>query len=378
MKSHKLTFPLRLLLQALSALLCLILLIVSLATVILFDAKTLTSTGGIETIVTALTAIDSASPSAQPEAAAHRPIMLSTLTLPEGYTMDEQGNVYDADGNFVYSIGESDGQLPDGFEIPDDLTIPSNVLTDPNALAEYICDMAQKYIPGEFTATQEDVLEFLQSSTIMEYVSEKAASYVQDALNQEQTTTITTDEIMDLLEDNQPLIEEKFQITITDEIKENIRAEVDKAIVEDDLNGTIQQTINDAMEQPLDGTGNLTLGELVSWVGLLTQPTVLLTMSALCLVLIVLLMALNFYDLPMGLTWSGISCLAAGALLSVSVMALRSADVLATLESAQLSAAVCQIMDIIAPLHYGMAVVGIAMIVGSVVWRVLARKQQPA
>lgn len=380
MTRHTIPFPLRLLMQFLSTVLCLILVAGSLVTVLLFDVKALTSAGGIETILTALTTAGSTDQPAptQPEAAAHRPVMLSTLTLPEGYTMDENGNVYDADGNFVYSIGQSDSQRPDGVEIPDDLTIPTNALTDPNALAEYIYQMAQKYMPDQFTATQEEVLEFLQDSTIMEYVSEKAASYVQDAINQEQTTTITTDEIMDLLEDNQPLIEEKFQLTVTDEVKENIRAEVDKAITEDDLNGTIQQTINEAMEQPLNGTGSLTLGKLAAWVGQLTQTKVLLAMVALCLVLVALLMAANFYYLPGGLGWAGTALLNSGVLLSLPLLVLRffpSALTNIAPEAGQLLPTLAGAYDVLAPYHYGLAIFGLLTLVASFVWRTLCRSK---
>lgn len=378
MTRHTISTPLRLLMQFLSAVLCLILVAASLVTVLLLDVKALTSAGGIETILTALTTTgntDQPAPT-QPEAAAHHPVRLSALTLPEGYTIDENGNVYDADGNFVYSIGTADSQLPDGIEIPDDLTIPSNALTDPNALAEYIYQMAQKYMPDQFTATQEDVLEFLQNSTIMEYVSEKAASYVQDAINQEQTTTITTDEIMDLLEDNQPLIEEKFQITVTDEVKESIRGEVDKAITEDDLNGTIQQTINNAMEQPLNGSGDLTLGKLAAWVGLLTQTKVLLAVTALCLVLVALLMAANFYYLPGGLSWAGTAFLSSGTLLSLPLLVLGlfpSALTNIVPEAGQLLPALVSACDVLAPYHYGLAIFGLLILVASFVWRALCR-----
>lgn len=353
MARKKPILPIRLLMQFLSMIVCLVLTVSLLATAILLDIRLLTSTGGMQTIITAFIS-GSSSSNSNPSTA-----------IP--------GNGY------VVSLGSTDG-LPGDIQIPDDLEIPSDALTDTNILTDYVYDMIQNSVGEETTVTKDQVQNFIDESTIKDYTAEKAASYINDAITGEEKTTITTDELMKLFEDNQNLMEEHFNITVSEEMKTELRAQVDKVIEEEDLNGTIRQEINKVMEQPIEGT-DYTIKDIMAAIGQITSDSVIGSAIGLCLFLIVLLMLLNFYKLPKGLSWASSSFISVGLMLSIPLFILRSTPELLTQlipEAAGLGQTVTDLTSIITPVHYGILIVGVLLLVLSIVWRILAKMHRVA
>lgn len=338
--------PIRLLMQFLSVIVCLVLTVSLLATAILLDMKLLTSAGGMQTIITAFM---SGSSSSEP----------STAVPGNGY---------------IVSLGSSDG-LTGNVQIPDDLEIPSDALTNTNILTDYIYDIIQSSTDEEITITKDQVQNFIDESTIKDYTAEKAASYISDAINGEEKTTISVDEIMDLFEENQKLLEEHFDITVTDDMKTELRTQVDRVIEEEDLNGTIRQEINKVMEQPIEGT-DYTVKDIMAAIGQITADNVIFSAIGLCLLLIALLMLLNFYKLPKGLSWASTSFLTVGMMLSIPLFIIRSTPELLVQvipQAAGLSQTVTDLTSIITPVHYGILILGVVMLVLSIVWRILAK-----
>lgn len=340
MKFGKPSFPIRILMQTLSVVLCLLLVLCLLCTAVVLNLKVLTSSGNLQTLFTALTTDTSSQPSAQ------APV---------------------ASAGYLVNLSSSS---PSG-----DLDIPSDALTDSGLLTGYIYDIIQGTMGEGADVTYDQVQSFIDQSTIMDFASEKTSSYIQDTLSGQSSTTITTDELMGLFEENQALMEAHFNITVDDEMKANLKSQIQKVVEKDDLNGTLRQQINNAMNTPIAGT-EMTVHQLLVAIGQLTQAKVIVTMILLCLVLVIGLMALNLYNLPMGLTWSGIGCLSAGLLLSVPLMVLGSADALSqSLPQAAISL-IPVVISAISPVHYCIAGLGLVMIVGSIVWRILAPKNK--
>lgn len=339
MKIGKPPFPLRFLMQTLSVILCLILVLCLLCTAVILDLKALTSSGNLQTLFNALTTGTASRPSAQVPAAEPGYLVPLSSSAPSG-----------------------------------DPDISGDVLTDSGLLTDYIYGIIQDTLGEDAEITGEQVQSFIDQSTIMDFASEKTSSYVQDALNGQASTTITTEELMDLFEENQALMEEHFNITFDDDLKADLESQVRKVVEEDDLNGTLRQQIDNAMSTPIGGT-DLTARQLLEAIGQLTRAKVILAVILLCLVLVLGLMALNLYHLPMGLTWSGIGCLSAGLLLSVPLMIPGFSDSFAQSLPQEAASLVPVVIGAISPVHYSIAVLGLVMIVGSVVWRILAPKK---
>lgn len=330
----------RFLLQLVSFMLCLVLTVCLLTTALLLDLKSLTSAGGIQAIVTALTSGS------------------------VGLSVPQQDEAV-VDG---YVVSLANQSIPDG-----DRDLPQEAMTDSNFMTDYIYDILQG--STDKNISRSEVSDFVNDSTIMDFTSEKMASYVQDAMNGEETTTISADEIVKLLEENQALLEERFDIKLTDEMKSKIRAQAQKAIEEDDLNGTIRQSINEMLDQPIDGT-DMTINDLFRKIGELTSTQSILSAVGLCLLLVLLLFLANFYKLPKGLTWASVPFLMVGLPMAAIISGMKEGGFVQNLignDAGGVSSLLGSLADVLAPVHYGIAAMGIAMLVGSIVWRILAR-----
>lgn len=341
-------FMIRLLLQLVSFLLFIVLTVSLLATAVLLDLKALTSSGGVEAIINSFlgTGSSSASPTAEV------PVQAPT-------------------NEYLVTLSSFDGN----YEIPDDIEIPSDALTDSNILADFIIDIIQNSTDEDVNITHDQVQNFIDNSTVMDYTTDKVSGYVQDALNGTASTTITADEIMNLLEENQTLIEETFEITVTDEMKAEIRTNVTKAIEEEDLNGTIRQEIDNVMQQPIEGT-DMTIQDIVELLGQITQTKVILAAAGLCLLLILLLFLANFYKLGKGLTWASFAFMIIGFPLAIVAYVMQNTVILQDLLGSDMNSYISLVSglgDLLAPIHYGIAIAGVVMFVGSIVWRILAR-----
>lgn len=349
-------FLIRMLLQLVSFVLFVVLTVSLLLTAVLLDLKALTSSGGIQAILNAFT---SGSVTTSPSADA--PVR----------------NAPQANGNYLVSLSSSTGdfQIPGDFEVPDDFEIPSDALTDSSALSDFILQVIQDSTEEDLDITHDQVQNFIDNSTVMDYTSDLVSGYVEDALNGTTNTVISADDIMNLLNENQTLIEETFQITVTDEMKENIRTNVTKAIEEEDLNGTIRQEIDKVMQQPIEGT-DMTIEDIVQLLGQITQTKVILAAAGLCLLLILLLFLANFYKLGKGLTWASFSFMFIGFPLAAVVYLMQNTIMLQDLLGSEISnyiSLISNLGNVLAPIHYGIAIAGVVMFVLSIVWRILAR-----
>lgn len=336
MKHHKPSFPIRLLMQLLSCIVCLILILCLLCTVLVIDGKVFLCSDSREAIISDLLT----GSSAQPQMATGNVIRLSS-------------------GPSVEPLS------------------PGALLGDDDALAAYIQQMAEAYLDLQQPVTEAQAQEFLAQSTIKDFISEKASSYVSDVVTGEENATITADEIMDLVEENQALLEQTFQTTMTEENKQALREHMEQAVDEADFGGAIRQEITATLSQPIPGMDGWTLNDVMFLLSYLTQNRILLACIGLCLVLMLLLLALNFYNLPMGLTWAAIGYLIAGAPLSACVLMFQYGPTYAAnAQIAQSIALVQTLAGAVAPVHHAVAIVGILLLAASLLWRVRIRKNK--
>ena len=85
-------------------------------------------------------------------------------------------------------------------------------MTDPNVLVSMIYDMLQEEAGGELEMSLQEVQDFVEKSTLDDFLVEKSASLVSDFITGENTTTITMEEIQEQLEQNAQLIQETFGV----------------------------------------------------------------------------------------------------------------------------------------------------------------------
>ena len=256
-------WPVRFLMGIIGFVLCIVMFVTALTGIVLLDLRAMTSENGITTIIETLftsgkkapatvrpglavggmvrRAQDSMSDSAHVEIDANGNVVVNgevvgsvgdmgngnvTLIVPNGnVTTDENGNVY-VDGELLEgaTMGE-DGTVNMGGQI----TVGPNVGGDSSdAIVDWVVGQLQDFTGGELPVTPEQIENFVEQSTIKDFIAEKVAGMVGDFYTGNITTTITMEEITQLVEENKALIQSEFGIEITEEHTEAL-----KQIVED-------------------------------------------------------------------------------------------------------------------------------------------------
>lgn len=256
-------WPVRFLMGIIGFALCIVMFVTALTGIVLLDLRAMTSENGITTIIETLftsgkkapatvrpglavggmvrRAQDSMSDSTHVEIDANGNVVVNgevvgsvgdmgngnvTLIVPNGnVTTDENGNVY-VDGELLEgaTMGE-DGTVNMGGQI----TVGPNVGGDSSdAIVDWVVGQLQDFTGGELPVTPEQIENFVEQSTIKDFIAEKVAGMVGDFYTGNITTTITMEEITQLVEENKALIQSEFGIEITEEHTEAL-----KQIVED-------------------------------------------------------------------------------------------------------------------------------------------------
>ena len=342
----------RLVMQIVSLLMCLTLIASLITTVLLADIRSLTSSGGIEKIITALFT---------PE---------SSMQMPDP-TIDPVANALP-----VHKLNSTTG-TEDGTQIPEDVEIPMDALTNSDAMTEFVTGFVESLLGEEAAADPENVSRFVEESTVMDFFAAKISSFVSDAFSGNQSATITAEEIMQLLDENQALLEDIFKIEITDEQKEQIGTQVNDMLAEADLDNTIRQSIDDLTSTPIEGMDGMTVGDLMQTIQKISQPGVILLAFGFCLLLMLGMCLLNFYNIPQALRWCGFPCLISGAILSAPLLVINASPAIlaeAMPDTAALMTVVDAALSVVAPLHFGILILGVAMIVLSFLWRLFFKR----
>lgn len=321
---------LRLTMQLLSFLLSVMLGVSIVVAVLIADLHTLTSSGGIKQLITSV---------------------MSTAPAPRA-----PGAMVGAGGVLLTDISISDQINPEDI---------LNATNDSNALTDMLFDAMQDMLGEDIPITMDQLQTFIDNSTVTDFISDKAAGYVEDMLNGTENTQITAEELVQLVEDNKVLIEETFEIEITEEQMEEIRTNVTTLMEEQNIGETIRTEINNVMQSGGEVAG-ISLAEVTEVIRILSQDTVLYGAIGLCVVLILLLLAANFYNLPGGMTWASTPCILVGGALAAPILALQfMPEILGEMAS------YASFVNVLAINHYVAPILGLALLIGSIVWRIV-------
>lgn len=241
-----------------------------------------------------------------------------------------------------------------------------------DALAAQLYDMLYEHFGDEVPLTVEQITTLIEESTVMDFISEKVAEFAEDALTGENTAEITVEEVMELLDENAPLIEREFDIIITDEMRQAVSDVATEYIVEYDINEVIHTKLEEITDSTIDSSTGLTLRDVLDVINNITSPLVIIATAVVMLFLIAVLMLSNFDKPARGLTWASAAFIFVGILLSLFIPALKFiAGQYASISDYM------HIIDVffsqIAPIHYGALILGVLMLAGSVTWRILAK-----
>lgn len=251
-----------------------------------------------------------------------------------------------------------------------------------DTLLEWLYDFLKERFGDEMTITLEQMKDFVNRSNVKDKLTDKLISYVDDFLNGTNNTQITEEEIIQVIEENEELIEEIFGEDVEVVDIEEVQEEVLDFVEENDLNTVIREEVFEQIEQqPLMGD-DYTVKDLLADFRSITSDTMLIALIAINLALIIVLFFTNWMRLHATLNWAGTSLTIIGGLLSLPTLLLQLLPNLvgdlfsASLGSGQadlISTLVGLVVALIAPVHYIILLLGLAMLIASIVIRIIAK-----
>ena len=354
MKIKKPPVGVRVLLGIVSVILCLALFCTTVVTMVVADLKVLTSKDGVQTIITQLVFAGS----------------------------QKKAPVYRFQAAGVGGVRLDDMQIPEGV-------LPEGGSAD--FIVDFLYDYLSKEMGEELDISKEEVGALLEDSTIPEFVTDKMSSMVSDIITGESTTEITKDEILDLVEENKQIIEDvigqklpqEVIDQIADVVEENNVVETVKEAVEvqlglkpgpgeEDGEASFKPTIKENViqgvlsgENTFDDVMNGGIPTLLALFREITSTTVLLSLLGVCLALIGLLFASNYWKPHAALRGTGISVMLAALPFVAATAAVQAVPALFADPAMQIVAMIIQVMI---PVTFGVFGGGIAMLIGSIVW----------
>lgn len=354
----------KILLGILTFILCIALMVSTVVTIVMADVSILTDKDNINTLITEFL----------------KPSASSKQTLGMSMGADTVGTPQQGADIGIAAVGNS------GF------------------MVDVLYDMLQQEAGGELPFTKEQVENFVEESTLGDFLAEKGAGLVSDLLTGEKTTTITVDEIKQQLEQNAQLIEDTFQIPMDAEVISGLTAGIEEAGVLDQINegglesilaaddGNADQspdaegvTTNKektpvTLEGVLSGAvdvSSLSLPQMMELFRSIASGTVLLSCIGVCAVLIGLIFLTRWKKYYLAMIFIGITWFITGLICMIPALVVWSVPALVMEMLGEMAVGmtlVAKIVDMTCPVTIGVTVFGLALIVAGGVLAGLTKK----
>lgn len=237
-------------------------------------------------------------------------------------------------------------------------------------LAQIIYDFLSSQSDEDLKASKEDIEDFIADSTISEFMSDKAVGFMEDLVNGTQSTTVTDEEVLNLMLENKQLLEDTFGMTFDDLAEQSIR----DYLAEHDIGKMIhEQYIAQLRNSPL-GEQDLTLGQVFDFIVSICDEKVITALWIIVGVLAVALFFSNRMRLGGTLICCGISGVFAGGILCLPLFAY---DTVKELFLSDVPAELGQLIEMVKQscqsLHTGVLIAGAAALIAGIAVACIAR-----
>ena len=392
MNKKQLPAGVRFLLGFISVLLCIVLFVCSLVTILVADLSLLTSKGGLQKLIQDVLFSTSA-----PYRPGFSPAGVLPGRVPVRFSTPEE----DMMGGINFGSIDLSGIISgDGSS---------------SAIADMLFGILKEQFPEEeLPISKEDVTNFVEESTLTEFISDKVSGIVVDVINGEVTTTITKEEVVELLEENKQLLEDTFKTEIPDEVIESVGTFVE----ESKLSETIQQSVADIVgveiapttpanpedtgntigaittptKKPIFRPGDLEVlqdvasgnfsdmgfGKILALVRIITAPAVLMGCIAVCLLISALLFLTNWGRPNAALRCSGITYFIAGLLFLLPSAVAQFVPSLVDSLIPGVGKAIRTVLSLAGTVNLSVTVFGLVLIIGGAVWGSALKKKRIA
>lgn len=342
--------PVRILMGFIAFILCVVMFAVSVAGVLILNVRTVVSRDGITKIVNQLVTGAPASGPVRP-----------ALAVGAGVYLDEHSSESDVTGSLV----------------------------------DWAYGILKDQLGEEMTVTREQVQTFVQESTVKDFVIDKAAGLVEDFYSGDNKTTITVEEVLQMMEENKQILEEQFGVVINQEAKDAVSAmlaenEILEPLKADGLMGYIEKTMDASQKPGFDGNdGSITDGSAmenvlgagsevgsVRWtmnlVRTATSYEAVAVLAGAFVLLMLLLFTVNRFSFPVTLADTGVVLLLTGLLYGLpTAVCLYAPEMVAAMLGGQTAGILKLIFGAAAVVNFTVLGLGFALIVAAIVVKIV-------
>lgn len=294
--------------------------------------------------------------------------MTVTVVLADLHLLTRKESVEKITGQILSGPTHSAGTIT---AAKDGLKINAADLSE-DGLTDLIYDALQEHYGDEMTATKEQLSSFLEKSDTKDYIAEKVAGYTGDFLNGTEETTITEKEISRLIDENAALIESEFGVKVDGKMRQDAL----KFVRESKLNEKIRTEVIGKIEDfSLFPNSSFTVGKLMDWLRTLTSLSTVLILVAIDLALIVALFFAKRMRLGATMTSVGVTATSIGFTFALPTLLVQLlSGTIASAIGSVLAGIVGALVGIMAPVHYGLLIGGVVLLIAGIIVRVTARK----
>lgn len=255
------------------------------------------------------------------------------------------------------------------------------------SMVEWIYEALAEDFGDQLQVDLDTVKEFVERSTLDDFLVEKGAGLINDVYTGENTVTLSADEIKAKIEENAALIEEYFGVPVdtqvitdvTNIIEENEYVEriEEEGIVNIIMNpqGT---TTPDGMENP-DSADTEQIQQIIDTTRTVLSLTTVLICVGACLLLIALILLVNMKQIWVGLNKAGITLMLAALpamAVTVAVWVVPAGWAVQLGFPAIIESVLHEIVSINAVICFGVFAFGLLMLVGGIVTYCLVRSKR--
>ena len=266
------------------------------------------------------------------------------------------------------------------------------------AMVDWMYDLLKEQFGEEVAFTKNEVEDLMMQSTLPEFLSEKMAGVMTDIYTEDYSTTITTEEILEQIDLNQELIEEKLGVEITGETKNKVVTWSQ----ENDVVGMVHKVVKGETDLDLGGitavgdgaslsggvingllSGKATIQDVIKGgiptilaaVREITSTTMILTILGACIVIIGLLFLVNFKRPYLAVRYVGTTAFVAGLPFAAATVAVFAAPSLFT---GMILSIVAMVLTLTAGISIGVPVAGLVLIIVSYIISTICRRKHKA
>ncbi len=190
------------------------------------------------------------------------------------------------------------------------------------SMVEWIYEALAEDFGDEMQVSLETVKDFVERSTLDDFLVEKGAGLLNDVYTGESTVTLTPEEIKEKIEENAPLIEEVFNVAIDPQVITDVTTVIEEnayvARIEEE--GIVNIILNPQGTTPPGESGEqgeqnndqaLQIQQAIETARMVLSVNTILTCGGVCLLLIVLILLVNIKQIWVGMNKAGVTLMLA-------------------------------------------------------------------